>query len=179
MIEHHQSLPLTDHRQPTLYWPCHLPHIKGLCGRVVGATTYFDQQTRPPHLQQTCDSHTIRAQPHAGRGVQKDWSRSPSFAGHSSVILMHHKNQYIPDDFNSYLCPEVSYWFLVNPAFWINRLTDNTFMISFRVRNKFLWWAPVDTVSEVTLSTVWVTTFSDAPIEHFVTLSFLWVRRHR
>jgi hypothetical protein len=43
-----------------------------------------------------------------------------------------------PDDFAirqqgliNCLCPESSHWLQANPAFWINRLTDNTFMIAF------------------------------------------------
>jgi hypothetical protein len=43
-------------------------------------------------------------------------------------------NPLSPDDFAirqqgliNYLCPESSHWLQANPAFWINRLTDNAF----------------------------------------------------
>jgi hypothetical protein len=54
-----------------------------------------------------------------------------------------------PDDFAirqqgliNCLCPESSHWLQANPAFWINRLTDNAFMIAFWVRSKFRVMGP-------------------------------------
>jgi hypothetical protein len=38
--------------------------------------------------------------------------------------------------------PESSHWLQANPAFWINRLTDNAFMIAFWVRSKFRVMGP-------------------------------------
>jgi hypothetical protein len=58
-------------------------------------------------------------------------------------------NPLSPDDFAirqqgliNCLCPESSHWLQANPAFRINRLTDNAFMIVFWERSKFrvMWY---------------------------------------
>ena len=142
----HALLPERHHRQPTT-----TPSLTEFCTSlellraryvtVLADVTFSAMWTAQRSKIQRLISQQLQLQ-----RQQRELASLPNLPpAHAAAV----HNPLSPDDFAirqqgliNCLCPQSSHWLQANPAFWINRLTDNAFMIAFWVRSKFRVMGP-------------------------------------
>lgn len=142
----HALLPDGHHRQPTT-----TPSLTEFCTslellRARGVTVLADVTFSAMWTAQRSKIQRLISQQLQLQRQQRELASLPNLPpAHAAAV--HHPLS--PDDFAirqqgliNCLCPESSHWLQANPAFWINRLTDNAFMIAFWVRSKFRVMGP-------------------------------------
>jgi len=142
----HALLPDGHHRPPTT-----TPSLTEFCTslellRARGVTVLADVTFSAMWTAQRIKIQRLISQQLQLQRQQRELASLPNLPpAHASAV----HNPLSPDDFAirqqgliNCLCPESSHWLQANPAFWINRLTDNAFMIAFWVRSKFRVMGP-------------------------------------
>ncbi len=150
------------HRQPTT-----TPSLTEFCTshellRVRGVTVLADVTFSAMWTAQRSKIQRLISQQLQLQPQQRELTSLPNLPpAHAAAV----HNPLSPDDFairqqglTNCLCPESSHWLQAFPAFWINRLTDNAFMIAlskFRVmgpRRYCICGEPVDCLGDHVLS---------------------------